>query len=364
MRLVGIMSNYIEYKNKIVFHPGYYIKEIIEDYGLTQEDFAKRLDTTAKNISLIIRGEQSISIDIATKLSRMLGTSIIYWLNLQNIFDISLAELNSEKSLAEEKKILEILNYNYFCKYYDLPKFDGTAENKISLLRKFLNISSLSVLAKKNLAVSFRSESSGISDEDVIKANAMVQIATNQALSEDSNKFNKHKFEASVDEVLKNTCNHTSFYKNAKKAFSDAGVKLVAVPNISNSKINGATKKIGDTIMLMINNRESYGDSIWFTMFHEIGHIMEGDFGISLKSDRGDKERIADKYAREKLIPDEKYEKFIYKKDYSKRSIKEFAADINRDPGIVVGRLIHDKIIDDNLEDINSLRKKYGLFPK
>lgn len=357
------MSNYIEYNNKIVFHPGYYIKEIIEDYGLTQEDFAKRLDTTAKNISLIIRGEQSISIDIATKLSRMLGTSIIYWLNLQNIYDISLAESNAEKSLAKETKIFEILDYNYFCKYYDLPIFDGTTENKISLLRKFLNISSLSVLEKKNLAVSFRSESSGISDEDVIKANAMVQIATNQALSESSNKFNKRKLEASVDELLKNTCNHKSFYKIAKESFSEAGVKLIAVPNISDSKINGATKKIGDTVMLMINNRDSYGDSVWFTLFHEIGHIMEGDFGISLESDKGDKEKIADKYAREKLIPSDKYKKFVSKNDYSQKSIKEFATDIDRDPGIVVGRLIHDKIIDENYEGVNSLRKKYGLFP-
>ena len=39
------MSNYIEYKNVIAFHPGYYVKETIEEYGITQEDFAKRLNT-------------------------------------------------------------------------------------------------------------------------------------------------------------------------------------------------------------------------------------------------------------------------------------------------------------------------------
>ena len=50
------MSNYIEYNNKIAFHPGYYIKEIVDESGLTQEDFAKRLDTTPKNLSLLIRG--------------------------------------------------------------------------------------------------------------------------------------------------------------------------------------------------------------------------------------------------------------------------------------------------------------------
>ena len=42
------MSNYIEYNDTIAFHPGYYIKENIDESGSTQEDFAKRLDTTQK----------------------------------------------------------------------------------------------------------------------------------------------------------------------------------------------------------------------------------------------------------------------------------------------------------------------------
>ena len=33
------MSNYIEYNDKIAFHPGYYLKEIVEASGLTQADF-------------------------------------------------------------------------------------------------------------------------------------------------------------------------------------------------------------------------------------------------------------------------------------------------------------------------------------
>ena len=67
------MSNYIEFEDKIAFHPGYYIKEIVDDSGLTQEDFAKRLGTTPKNLSLLIRGEQNLSIDITMKLSRKIG---------------------------------------------------------------------------------------------------------------------------------------------------------------------------------------------------------------------------------------------------------------------------------------------------
>ena len=112
------MSNYIEYNDKIAFHPGYYIKEIVEESGLTQEDFAKRLDTTPKNLSLLIRGEQSLSIDIAMKLSRLIGTSVNYWLNLQNAYDALIAEFKSREELAEER-FLRILIINFSGKIMD-----------------------------------------------------------------------------------------------------------------------------------------------------------------------------------------------------------------------------------------------------
>ena len=93
------MSNYIKYDDKIAFHPGYYIQEIVEESGLTQADFAKRLDVTPKSLSLLIRGEQNLSTDIAKKLFRMTGTSVSYWLNLQNGYNALMAEFKAKKKL-------------------------------------------------------------------------------------------------------------------------------------------------------------------------------------------------------------------------------------------------------------------------
>lgn len=81
------MSNFVLLDDKIAFHPGYYIKEYIDFHNLSQADFAYMLGTTPKNISYIIRGEQSISIDIAMKLARLLKTNEKYWLNLQSEYD-------------------------------------------------------------------------------------------------------------------------------------------------------------------------------------------------------------------------------------------------------------------------------------
>ncbi len=77
------MNTYIELGNKIAFHPGYYIQEYLNEQSLSQEEFSKRY-----NIPLeVIKGEQSLSIDIAKTLSNIVGTSIDYWLNLQKEYD-------------------------------------------------------------------------------------------------------------------------------------------------------------------------------------------------------------------------------------------------------------------------------------
>ena len=140
------MSNYIEYNNKIAFHPGYYIKEIVDESGLTQEDFAKRLGTTPKNLSLLIRGEQSISIDIAMKLSRMIGTSVNYWLNLQNAYDALIAEFKSEEELAKERRVFEYFDYRFFRENYGLPDFPRRKDEQIKAFRTFLYVATLTVL--------------------------------------------------------------------------------------------------------------------------------------------------------------------------------------------------------------------------
>ena len=78
----------------------------------------------------------------------------------------------------------------------------------------------------------------------MIKANAMVQIATNFAISTEAKQYNKKKFEEAVNHSLDYTSNHDSFFNEIKSEFAKAGVVLVAIPNLSNSKTNGATKKI------------------------------------------------------------------------------------------------------------------------
>lgn len=355
------MSNYIEYNDTIAFHPGYYIKEIIEESGLTQEDFAKRLDTTPKNLSLLVRGEQSLSIDIAMKLSRMIGTSINYWLNLQNAYDSLIAEFKSEEELVQERKVFEYFDYKYFRDHYGLPDLPRKKDEQIKTIREFLNVATLSVFTKRDMVVNFRSSTQELTEANMVKANVMVQIATNKALKVDAPKFNKKKFEEAVAYALTLTRNHGEFYPLIRKSFYDAGVIFIILPNISGSKTNGATKKIGDNIMLMVNDRRLYADSFWFTLFHEIGHIMNGDYGISFEKETGEQEEAADQFAEDSLIPPEKYQEFVDEKKYDLQAIKLFANQIERDPGIILGRLQNDGIVGFDDWTMKPLRHKYKV---
>lgn len=354
------MSNYIEYNDKIAFHPGYYLKELVDESGLTQEDFAKRLGTTPKNLSILIRGEQSLSIDVATKLSRMLGTTITYWLNLQQAYDEKLAEIQSEEELKREREVFKLIDYKYFRDHFKLPNLPRRVDEQIKCVREFLSISSLTVLEEENLAVNFRSYSDNLSRSNTVNANAMVQIGINQTIKTEIPKYNKKKFEKAVAFALTQTKNHSAFFPAIKEAFGEAGVALVALPNLKNSGINGATKRVDGKIMLMVNDRRHYADTFWFTLFHEIGHILNGDLGVSFHDEAEDE---ADHYAQMKLIPQERYEEFIQQHSYFDEAIIcRFARDIDRDPGIVLGRLLRDKLVPEtDMRLKNKLRHSYNV---
>ncbi|MDI9470471.1 MAG: HigA family addiction module antitoxin [Bacillota bacterium] len=354
------MSNYIEFDDRAAFHPGYYIKEIVDESGLTQEDFARRLGTTPKNLSVLLSGKQSLSIDIAGKLARMLGTTITYWLNLQQTYDIKQAEFLSLKELEREKDAFKLIDYKYFREHFNLPDLPRNIAGQIKSLRDFLLISSLSVLEERDLAISFRSYSDALGRSNIVNANAMVQVAINMALKIDAPRFNRKKFDQAVAFALTQTKNHSGFLPIVQEAFREAGVILIVLPNLKNSGINGATKKLGQKVLLMLNDRRHYADTFWFTLFHEIGHILHGDFGITLD---GEAEDYADRYAREALIPQDKYEAFTAQhKTFDEAIIRDFADSIDQDPGIVFGRLQKDGKIPYTQTDMSKrLRTTYTV---
>jgi addiction module HigA family antidote len=357
------MSNYIEYKDSVAFHPGYYIKEIIDESGLTQADFAARLNTTPKNLSLLVRGEQQLSVDMAMKLSNMLGTSAEYWLNLQSAYDAVLASIASDKEIELEKPVLKALGYDYFRDNFGLPDLPRKISEQVIAVREFLHVASLTVLKKPDLNTSFRSASPQMGEDNIARANAMVQISINQALKTSAPSFDKRRFELAIDYALTQTCNHETFYESVRSRFLEAGVILIVLPNLPGSNTSGATKKIGKSVMIMVNDRRLYADTFWFTLLHEVGHVMSGDFGISFNGEKGSKEKATDEFAENKLIDPLAYEHFLQECNgkFTASNIRLFAEQIGRDPGIVLGRLENDGYIGHG-SGLQSLKRKYRVI--
>ena len=82
----------VEYKDVIAFHPGQYIGELIEDYQMTQNEFAEKLELSPTIISKLVNGDESISNDLAQKLEKLTNISMKTWLNLQASYDRKVAE--------------------------------------------------------------------------------------------------------------------------------------------------------------------------------------------------------------------------------------------------------------------------------
>ena len=70
-------------------HPGEVLQDELEEIGLTQSALAKHIRVLPKTINEICRGKRGISADMAMKLSKALGGSPQFWLNLQNNWELS-----------------------------------------------------------------------------------------------------------------------------------------------------------------------------------------------------------------------------------------------------------------------------------
>ncbi len=70
-------------------HPGEVLKDELDEIELTQSALVKHIGVLPKTINEICRGKRGISAEMAMKLSKALGGSPQFWLNLQNNWEIS-----------------------------------------------------------------------------------------------------------------------------------------------------------------------------------------------------------------------------------------------------------------------------------
>ena len=73
-------------------HPGEHLAEELEALNMSAAALARRLKVPTNRITEIINGQRAITGDTALRLSHFFGTSAEFWLNLQSLYELRLAE--------------------------------------------------------------------------------------------------------------------------------------------------------------------------------------------------------------------------------------------------------------------------------
>jgi antitoxin HigA-1 len=89
-------------------HPGEHLAEELKELGLSAAEFARRISVPTNRVTQILNGRRSITGDTALRLAHFFGTSAEFWLNLQSLYELRLAEQKSGREIRSLPTIANI----------------------------------------------------------------------------------------------------------------------------------------------------------------------------------------------------------------------------------------------------------------
>lgn len=347
----------LESKSYIATPPGVTIKEQLDDRGMTQKEFAKRMGMSEKHISRLINGEVHLTPDTAEKIERVLGVPANFWNKLEAIYQEKLAKVKNENELEEERNIAKHYSYNRLAKWGMVPPAN-TWQEKVVNLCKYFEVSNLKLLQNRELMPIACRKLSNTEKSTYIML-TLAQYAKIKARDIDVTPFCADNLKKKIADIRALTLHKTmDFSDQLADILKSCGIALVYLPQISGSFLHGISFYDNNShkIVLGITMRGKYADRFWFSLFHEIAHILKEHI-YQKEGPSGVEEKDADKMAAEMLIPSAQLRKFYQAGNYSMDSIRCFADAIKIGLDIVIGRLQHDKKIKQN--QLNNYKRKY-----
>jgi len=73
-------------------HPGLFLKEILDELGLSQNAFAHAIGVSPMRVSHVIKGTRPVTAELALLFGKALGQTPTYWMNLQTSYDLKTVE--------------------------------------------------------------------------------------------------------------------------------------------------------------------------------------------------------------------------------------------------------------------------------
>ena len=327
-----------------VFPPGEFLLEELEARGWSQVDLADILGKDSKTVNEIVLGKRRVTPDMARLLSQALGTGANVWLNLENAYQLYRAERSSPEDgdvarrseLYQKYPVREMIRRGWI---------DHT-EN-VDVLE-----SQLESFCTRHFEYVIRTrEVEGVVPLQSVWLHRTRHIAKKMQVGS----YSQAKLRKALHD-LRPLLVAAEEIKRVPEILRNAGVRFLVVEALPGSQIDGACFWLDAKFpVVAVSLRFDRIDHFWFTLLHELHHVLQGhgkrkailDTDIIEHGDISEVERVADEGATRFLVPPEEMENFIARVCplFSTQQIKEFSERVGMHMGIVVGQLQHRGLI-------------------
>ncbi|MGN0719394.1 MAG: HigA family addiction module antitoxin [Anaerovoracaceae bacterium] len=335
--------------------PGATIKEQLNDRGMSQKEFAARMNLSEKHISKLINGDVQLTPDVAVRLEVVLGVPAKFWNNLEAIYREKLIRAEAENKMDADEALVKQLPYHQMAQFGWVPETRDPKERVINS-RKFFEVVELSLL-ESNQITRIACRRLAVTEKSDFALLAWAQEAKILARNTQTAPINIKELVHIIPEIREMTVQKPEvFCPKLKQMLAECGVALVFLPHLKGSFLHGASFMDGNKIVLGLTARGKDADRFWFSLFHELGHIILGHIGrTDGTTDQDEKE--ANAWSEDMLIPTDEFSLFKSGHDFSAASVCGFAKGIGVASGIVVGRLQREGCIQYNM--LNDLKEHY-----
>ncbi len=331
--------------------PGETLLETLEALEMSQADLAKRTGRPLKTINEIIHGKAALTPDTALQLEKVLNIPASFWINRESRYREFLARQAELTRLNEDLAILKQLPIKQMRDYGWIPPTTDKRQQLAFVLRHCGVASPAQLPALGNrLMASFRKSPKS----DSLVATLWIRQGEIEAAKNFCAPYDAHKFRTALGQIRSLTLHSPDvFQPQLKKLCAEAGVAVVFVRELPKAGICGATKWLKkDKAMIQLSLRYKTNDHLWFTFFHEAAHLLlhsQSQTFYETDNRSEEKEEIeANQFAADFLIPPDELTSFLAAtqgRPISKVAINRLANRLGIAPGIVVGRLQHEKKI-------------------
>lgn len=346
-------------KTYIATAPGATIKEQLTYRGMSQKEFAFRMDMTEKHISRLINGEVNLTSETAYRLEMVLGIPSKFWMNLEAIYRDKLLLVEKENQMDADIELSKKYPYAEMASKGWIEKTTDRCK-KVIKLRKYFEVVDLSLLQNDNFYQKAACRKLLHTEKSDIAFLVWFQKVRIESRLKEAESINIKQLKENLSAIrTMTTQNPNLFCSSLDSLLRSCGIVLLYIPQIKSSGMQGVTFIEGNKIVIGMTARGKDADRFWFSLFHEIGHIILGHIYKAEGTTEAD-EKEADMFAQNTLIPSDVYSIFLAKHDFTKSDIINFAKEIGIDPGIVLGRLQNDGYL--KFSSFTELKKHYEII--